>query len=221
MENKNLSLFLPFLGLMILFSCGPQERVSKEVFEEVNKGMEVKRITEVEIIQEAMIWGDSITNAAQAELVGNLQKAIAEGGLTGAIGFCNENAISILERMDSIHSVKIRRVTLKPRNPSDLPDQEEFPIIEAYEYNAEKNIKSDPNIQKINEGEVFLYTKPISIPNAMCLSCHGEAGKEIDKLTMEKLSELYPNDQAKGYKIGDFRGMWSVRIPKKEVVKRF
>ena len=213
--------YLPILGLITLFSCGPQERVSKEAFDEVNRGMEVKRITEVEIIQEAMVWGDSITNMAQSELVGNLQKAIADGGLPGAIGFCNENAISILKGIDSIYSVKIRRVTLKPRNPFNSPDQEELPIMEAYEYNAEQKIKSEPNIQKIQKGEVFLYTKPISIPNGMCLSCHGEAGKEIDKLTMNKLGELYPNDQAKGYKVGDLRGMWSVRIPKKEVVKTF
>ena len=54
----------------------------------------------------------------------------------------------------------------------------------------------------------------------MCLSCHGESGTEINETTLQKLAELYPEDKAKGHKVGDLRGMWSVRIPKSEVVKR-
>jgi hypothetical protein len=211
---------LPFFSLCILLSCGPQERVSKEAFEEANRSMEVKRITEVEIIQEAMVWGDSITLEAQNQLLTNLQKAIAEEGLPGAIDFCKVNALPILRRLDSAYSIRIRRVSSKPRNPEDAPDELEFPLLDAYAYNAENNIKSDPNIQKIQGGEVLLYTKPIVIPNGMCLNCHGVDGKDVDSQTSKKLEELYPNDPAKGYKIGDLRGMWSVRIPKKEVVKR-
>lgn len=211
---------MPILALTILASCGPQERVSKEAFDEVNRGMEVKRITEVEIIREAMIWGDSITLEAQNNLLSNLQKAISEHEFAGAIEFCNVNALPILRNSDSTYSVKVRRVSSKPRNPADLPDKEEFPLLDAYEYNAENKIKSSPNIQKIQNGEVLLYTKPILIANGMCLSCHGKPGKDIDSKTLAKLIELYPQDSAKGYAIGDLRGMWSVRIPKKEVVKR-
>ena len=32
--------------------------------------------------------------------------------------------------------------------------------------------------------------------------------KEIDNKTLEILNERYPNDLAKGYKMGDFRGAW-------------
>jgi hypothetical protein len=212
--------YFPIIVLVLLFSCGPQERVSKEAFEEVNRGMEVKRITEVEIIREAMIWGDSITNEAQKNLLSNLQKAISEHEFSGAIEFCKVNALPILKSIDNLQAVKVRRVTTKPRNPVDLPDQDEFPLLDAYEYNSENKIKSDPSIQKIQNGEVLLYTRPIVIANGMCLSCHGEPGKDIDSKTLAKLIDLYPEDMAKGYAIGDLRGMWSVRIPKKEVVKR-
>ena len=212
--------YLFFSVLFLVFSCGPQERVSKETFEEVNRNMEVKRLTEAEIIQEAMIWGDSVTQEAQEELISNLQKAIAEQGTTGAIDFCNVNALPILTELGKVYSVQLKRASNRARNTADLPTDEERPILEAYEYNAENGIKSDPNIQKFENGEVFLYTKPIAIPNGMCLSCHGEPGKDIAKETLAKLDELYPKDLAKGHKIGDLRGMWSVRIPKKEVVKR-
>lgn len=206
--------------MLLMVSCGPQERVSKETFEEVNRNMEIKRVTEAEIIQEGMVWGDSITQEAQRQLISNLQKAISEQGIPAAIDFCNVNALPILSELGKLYSVQIKRASTKARNAADLPTEEERPILEAYEYNAENGIKSDPNIQKFENGEVFLYTKPITIPNGMCLSCHGEPGKEINKETLEKLWKLYPADSAKGHKIGDLRGMWSVRIPKKEVVKR-
>lgn len=182
--------------------------------------MEVKRVTEAEIIQEAMIWGDSITQEAQKQLISNLEKAISEQGVPAAIEFCNVKALPLLTEMGKVYSVQIKRVSNRARNAADLPTEEERPILEAYEYNAENGVKSDPNIQKFEKGEVLLYTKPITIPNGMCLNCHGEPVKEISKETLSKLDELYPEDLAKGHKIGDLRGMWSLRIPKKEVVKR-
>ncbi len=211
---------LLFLILFLIISCGPQERISREAFEEANRSMEVKRITEVEIIQEAMVWGDSITLEAQNQLVSSLSQAISDKGIPGAIDFCKVNAMPILKKIDSLHSIQIRRVSSKPRNPLDSPDSEEFPLLDAYEYNAENKLKSDPIVQKTKNGEVFLYTKPIMIPNGMCLNCHGKVGEEINSQTLERLNQLYPADLAKGYAIGDLRGMWSVRIPKKEVVKR-
>mgnify|MGYP006139824727 CR=1 FL=1 len=211
---------LVFGSLIMMMSCGPQERVSKETFEEVNRNMEIKRVTEAEIIQEGMVWGDSITQEAQRQLISSLQKAISEQGIPAAIDFCNVNALPILTELGKVYSVQIKRASTKARNTADLPTDEERPILEAYEYNAENGIKSDPNIQKFENGEVFLYTKPITIPTGMCLSCHGEPGKDISKETLAKLDQLYPSDLAKGHKVGDLRGMWSVRIPKKEVVKR-
>lgn len=206
--------------LMGLGSCGPQERISSETFEEVNQSMEVKRLTESEILNEAMVWGDSISNEAQKALVTNLQNAIAVNGIPGAIEFCNIQALPILSDLSEKYGVTVRRASNRYRNPTDQPTTEEKAILEAYEYNAENGNKSDPNIQKFENGEVYLYTKAIVIPGGMCLSCHGEPKSEINEATLQKLTELYPEDKAKGHKVGDLRGMWSIRIPKSEVVKR-
>jgi hypothetical protein len=46
----------------------------------------------------------------------------------------------------------------------------------------------------------------------MCLNCHGQPGTDISAETQKALAELYPNDLAIGHKIGDLRGMWSIRI---------
>lgn len=209
-----------FLVLLVSQACGPQERVSKEVFDAVNKNMEVKKLSESEIIQEAMIWGDSISNEAQKQLISNLQKAIEEKGVSGAIGFCNVEAIPILKAVSEKHGVTIRRASNRYRNPADIPDEDEAKILEAYEYNSENKLKSDPNIQKIQEGEVYLYTKAIIIPGGLCLSCHGDPEKDIDAKTLAEINALYPSDKATGHKVGDLRGMWSIKIPKKVVVDR-
>ena len=209
-----------FLSLSLLVSCRQGERVSKDVFEEVNKNMEVKRLTEVEILEEAMIWGDSITQEAQKSLMQQLQTAIADKGVPGAIEFCKVNALPILENVGKSHNVQVRRVSNRFRNPSDQPDGDELPILDAYEYNAENGLTSDPNLQKLQNGEVLLYTKAIVIPGGLCLNCHGEPGKDINAETLKTLDSLYPGDLAKGHKVGDLRGMWAVRIPKSEVVNR-
>ncbi|MDG1277088.1 MAG: DUF3365 domain-containing protein [Algoriphagus sp.] len=205
---------------LLICSCGPQERVSKEVFEAVNEKMEVKKLSDFEIVQEAMVWGDSIATEAQVQLISNLQKAIADKGVDGAVEFCNVNATSLLNEVAEKYNVSIRRASNRYRNPADQPNEDEQPLLEAYEYNAENGIKSEPSIQKIENGDVLLYTKAIVIPGAFCLSCHGDPSKEIDSKTLQKIDSIYPNDKAKGHQIGDLRGMWSIRIPKKEVVNR-
>lgn len=205
---------------LLTFSCGPQERVSKETIDEVNQAMEVKRLTEVEILTEAMIWGDSISSQAQAQLLSNLQAAIQEKGVPGAVEFCQVKALPILQEVGEKYGVEVRRVSNRYRNPADQPTEDEKPLLDAYEYNAENGTKSDPNIQKFENGELYLYTKAIVIPGAFCLSCHGDPGKDIDEATLQKLTEKYPADKATGHQIGDLRGMWAIKIPKKEVVKR-
>lgn len=205
---------------LTLSACNSNERVSKDVFEQVNKSMEVKKLSESEIIQAAMVWGEEISKESQEQLTAALKQAIAEEGVPGAIGFCNVNALPIMSEVGEKYGVSVRRVSLKYRNPEDKPLPEEEALLDAYAYNTENRIKNEPNIQKIQNGDVLLFTKAIVIPDAFCLNCHGEVGKEISPETAEKLKTLYPDDKATGHKVGDLRGMWSIGLPKKELIKR-
>ena len=205
---------------LAFYACNSNERVSKEVFEQVNKSMEVKKMSESDIIQAAMKWGEEISKESQEQLMTALREAIATKGVLGAIDFCNVNALPIVKEVGDKYGVTVRRASLKYRNPEDKPRPEEEALLDAYAYNAETGIKNDPNIQKIQNGEVLLFTKAIVIPDAFCLNCHGEIGKEISLETAEKLKSLYPDDKATGHKVGDLRGMWSIGLPKKELIKR-
>jgi len=91
--------FLIIILPILIFSCGPQERISKEAFDDVQRNNDVKRITEVAILEEAMVWGDSITQEAQAQLTAQLQEAIAANGPAGALDFCKVNALPILKSL--------------------------------------------------------------------------------------------------------------------------
>lgn len=215
---KNFILGTVVVGL--LAGCSNQERISKEVFDQVNKNMEVKKLAESDIIQQGMLWGDSISMEAQQLLISNLQEAIAEKGVAGAIGFCQVEAFPIIQSVGDKYGVIVRRVSNRFRNPSDQPDEDESKILDAYEYNAENGIMSEPNIQKIKGGETYLYTKAIVMPAGICQNCHGDPTQDIAAETLSEINRLYPLDKATGHQPGDLRGMWSIKIPKRQVVLR-
>lgn len=213
-------LFLPVLSLLfLLLACESDKKVNKDVIDEIKKLSEVKKVNEADMIAFAMKWGDEISAEAQQSLIGTLQNAIAEHGVDGAVEFCHTEALPITHEVGKKHKVTVKRVSMKNRNPTNSPSDVEKNLLEAYAYNVENNIENKPNIQKIDDGEALLYTKAITIPNGMCLNCHGEPGAEIAEETLTKIETLYPEDQAIGFKVGDLRGMWSIALPKSEVIK--
>ncbi|MFO7823810.1 MAG: DUF3365 domain-containing protein [Cyclobacterium sp.] len=210
---------LLFAPLLFLASCGDNKKIDRDVVDQVNKANDVKKVSESEITDYALKWGDEISQEAQAELIGTLQKAIEEKGITGAIDFCQQEALPITKNVAEKHRVNIRRVSVKNRNPENSPTDMEKNLLDAYAYNLENDLENRPNIQKTEDGEVLLYTKAITIPGGLCLNCHGEPGKEVSDATLDMIKSRYPEDKALGYKVGDLRGMWSISLPKKEVVK--
>jgi len=46
----------------------------------------------------------------------------------------------------------------------------------------------------------------------MCMQCHGSENEQIDNNTLAKINELYPDDKATGYGVGELRGIWVVEM---------
>ena len=208
------------LCIPILLSCNTEERVSREVFDNVKRESAVKRVSDVQIVEKALAMGNDISTEAQEQLMSTLRKAIDEKGVAGAVEFCNAEALPIVKSVGNEYGVEVRRVSNRYRNPADQPRDDEEALLGAYEYNQETGQSSEPNIQKLQNGEVLLYTRAINIPGQFCLSCHGDPNDEINPAVLDKIKELYPNDKATSHTVGDLRGMWSVRIPRKEVISR-
>nr|VFK10650.1 MAG: Protein of unknown function (DUF3365) [Candidatus Kentron sp. LPFa]VFK26753.1 MAG: Protein of unknown function (DUF3365) [Candidatus Kentron sp. LPFa] len=56
---------------------------------------------------------------------------------------------------------------------------------------------------------VFRYMKAIPTLE-VCILCHGAS---LSPDVVAKLDELYPEDQARGFKVGDIRGAFSFMQP--------
>lgn len=151
----------------------------------------------------------------QGLLGGELKAAIAAGGPVNAIQVCSRVAGEIAANVSKKHGWEIGRTSLKTRMPANAPDAWEIKVLNDFE--ARKAKGEDPTKLEHSETvtqdgkQVFRYMKAISIPqDAPCLACHGE---KIDPAVAAKLKELYPQDQATGYKQGDLRGAFTITQP--------
>ena len=100
--------------------------------------------------------------------------------------------------------ITIRNVTDNYRNPKNKADKFELEAIEFFK----KNPQTDIHVKKIkdeNSNEFINYTSPLIIEKH-CMICHGEKDT-----VMPSIRERY--DTGFGYKIGDVRGVTSIKIP--------
>jgi len=138
---------------------------------------------------------------------------MAEKGGTEALSYCNLEALDLKAKLGEKMGVEIARRSARYRNPKDAPENEfEAELLAAYEQ-AQKEGK-DLNSQLFESETHYIYYQPISIPNVSCLKCHGKPGQDIAEADVKKLAELYPEDKAQNYKIGDFRGSWRIQWAK-------
>jgi hypothetical protein len=138
-----------------------------------------------------------------------LQRGLKAGGPTYAIGVCNVNAPTIAAALADESGWEVGRTSLRIRNPVNAPDAWERHILETFEerlLSGEKAAEIEYfEVVQENGDRVFRYMK--AIPTAeMCESCHGS---NLDKSVKERLRDLYPMDQARGYRAGDIRGAFT------------
>ncbi len=153
--------------------------------------------------------GMEIAMATQGVLGKNLMHAIQEKGTAGAIDFCKTRASRLTDSMGIMKNVLIKRISDKPRNPSNQASEEEQGFMTAFNRQIEN--KGDiRSITKQADDEVYFYY-PI-VTNAMCLQCHGSPNKEITTPVLDTLRALYPQDKAINYDIEQLRGMWRIQF---------
>ena len=154
--------------------------------------------------------GQEISKLASLSLGKTLKKAIQEKGAAGAINFCKLKALPILDSLGEAHQVILRRATLKARNPVDFATPEEKKILDSWKELSAEQAENTHHVEKLDD-QTILYARPIMV-QALCLNCHGQSPQQIAPATMEVIESQYPDDQASGYKIGELRGMWSIRF---------
>lgn len=210
---KKISIII--ISMVSLFACEPHEKVKAPGLREAVENRKIKQIHEPQILQRGLKMGNEYALIAEKTLGKALKSIIQEKGIKEAISFCNVNAYPLLKELQDTNNIFIKRVSFKNRNPENMPNEFESTLLDAFHYNAENNIEITPQIQK--SGTDYYYIKPIYTQD-LCLNCHGNVEENITKEHYDLISELYPDDKAINYKAGELRGMWSIKIPKKEIV---
>ncbi len=106
------------------------------------------------------------------------------------------------------------RTSLKVRNTDlDTPDAWERQVLSAFEQRQAAGEDPQTMVQaevvETENGKAFRFMK--AIPTAeVCLACHGSA---INPEVAAAIDQHYPNDQARGYSLGDIRGAFSLSKP--------
>ena len=143
----------------------------------------------------------------------------------------------------------VRRVTMRTRNSRNIPDDWELEQLKKFEDMAADGdtrtllevTKPDGVILPTREFEAFdvvtegkgkdtelyfRYMRSITVPplssGLPCLKCHGSLNVEgeLGLGVVGAIAAEYPHDMALGYKAGDIRGAWTIKIPLAEMPGR-
>lgn len=152
--------------------------------------------------------GDSLSAAAFQTIRGALQTAIADSGVEKAIRFCQLNALSLTHQFNT-DSIKIERLAERNRNSQNHLTDESKAVWDNYKSKLAAGDSLQPVL--VHTANRVDYYKPILL-QAMCLTCHGQPNSNIPASLVETIDSLYPNDLAKGFSVGELRGLWQIRF---------
>ncbi len=189
---KNLLSVLAF-STILFFGCGNKEEIQNE-----------KTQISASEIQEFQNVSARFSERLRTTLMTQMQS----GGVISAINVCSDSAQIITNSVAENEGMIIKRVSEKFRNPKNEPNEIEKEILNKFEELHEagnlKDTDYEYRVVKNNGKDEIIFMKPIFVQGP-CVNCHGDEN-QIDEKVKELISEKYPNDLAKNYKPGDFRG---------------
>lgn len=163
-------------------------------------------------IQPALYEAQQISTELADQVRGLLLQEIGKGGFVNAVKVCSEIAQETAHRFHRSTGHDVRRVSLKHRNPQNIPDDyERRKLVEFGFLNRKKKLEKEYfEVVKEGDQEYLRYMKPlVTIP--LCMNCHGP-NENIPSEIKAILKEKYPVDKATGFLAGDIRGAISVKI---------
>jgi hypothetical protein len=149
-----------------------------------------------------------------ATLKGELEAAMKQGGPTQAIKVCKARAPAIAADISAKSGWEVGRTSLKTRNTElDSPDAWERAVLERFDARQAAGEPADTlvfgEVVETDGKRQFRFMKAIPT-GEVCLACHGS---QIAPEVAAALDQAYPGDQARGYKVGDVRGAFTLSKP--------
>lgn len=122
------------------------------------------------------------------------------------VGFLPAHASTLIsDKFEEISKdgITIRNVTDRYRNPKNRADEFELEAIKYFQENPDKSTL----IKQItkNGKKIVNYASPLVI-DKYCITCHGKESE-----VLPSIAKMY--DKGYDYKIGDIRGVTSIKIP--------
>lgn len=152
-----------------------------------------------------------LTQAYAGQLKAALGGAMAANGPLGALDVCHSAAPAIAAELSKRSGWTVARTSLKPRNAKSAPDDYERRVMEAFNARIARGEKAadlvSAEIVDDRGGKVFRFIKAIPT-SENCLACHGT---EIKAEVKARIAQLYPDDRAMGFKLGDMRGVFTLQ----------
>ncbi|MGB5333089.1 MAG: DUF3365 domain-containing protein [Woeseiaceae bacterium] len=145
-----------------------------------------------------------------AALQSELKKGLAEGGPVSAISVCKDRAPQIASDLSRRSGAKVRRTSLRFRNPANAPEPWEKRVLLEFERqaNVAEAATALEHFDQDADGTIRYMAAIKTAP--VCLACHGAPlAADLDDI----LDADYPHDRARGYALGDVRGAFSVTWP--------
>lgn len=157
----------------------------------------------------------TVAAALPPKLLSVLRAQIDRGGPEGAIAACRDQAPELARAVSAESGWAVRRVSLRHRNPKAVPDAWERATLEEFD----RRVAAREPAAALERAEVVVEDgRPVqrymrALPTMeLCTACHG-APDALSPAVKGRLRELYPDDRATGYAVGDIRGAITLRRP--------
>ncbi|MCB1647435.1 MAG: DUF3365 domain-containing protein [Pseudomonadales bacterium] len=150
-----------------------------------------------------------IASAFASRLKPRLQAAMVKGGPAYAIEVCSTEAPSIAQQLSAETGWSVKRVSLRHRNPNARPDSFEKEVLQSFDqrHEAGEPAATISHTEVVSGKLRFLKAQGVE---PLCLTCHGQ---QLPESVARRLSDLYPEDTARGYQAGEVRGAISLISP--------
>ena len=156
-----------------------------------------------------------LATSVPPRLLAVLNREIEQGGAVQAIGACQLQAPEMARQASEASGWKVRRVSLRERNPKAVPDAWERAALEEFDRRvaAGEPPMALEKAERVEAGGTATLRYVRALPVApLCLQCHGETA-QMDAGVKARLGQLYPHDRATGYAVGQVRGVITLSKP--------
>lgn len=155
------------------------------------------------------VQANAIVKKFAGQLKPTLKQAIQTGGFEHAIDVCAKEAPAIAKQLSDETGWRVKRVSLKPRNPNAKPNHFELKVLTSFDARQKLGEPADQLVYSVKDADGFHYMKALPV-EAVCLNCHGT---NVAPNIRNAIAKHYPDDMATGYSLGEIRGAFSLVKP--------